>query len=44
VQSVARHDFTLLQGMVMMFAAFYIIANLVIDVTYAVLDPRVRYR
>ena len=43
VQSITRHDFTLIQGMVMMFASFYVLANLVIDVLYAVLDPRIRY-
>lgn len=43
VQSVARHDFTLIQGMVMLFATFYIVTNLVIDLVYAALDPRVRY-
>jgi peptide/nickel transport system permease protein len=43
VQSVSRHDFTLIQGMVMLFATFYIVTNLVIDVLYAVLDPRIRY-
>jgi peptide/nickel transport system permease protein len=43
VQSIARHDFTLIQGMVMLFAAFYIATNLVIDLIYAVLDPRVRH-
>ena len=44
VQSVARHDFTLIQGMVMLFATFYIATNLVIDLIYAALDPRVRYQ
>jgi peptide/nickel transport system permease protein len=43
VQSVARHDFTLIQGMVMLFAAFYIATNLFIDLIYAALDPRVRH-
>jgi peptide/nickel transport system permease protein len=43
VLSVSRHDFTLIQGMVMLFAAFYILTNLVIDIAYAVLDPRIRY-
>ena len=42
VQSVARHDFTLIQGMVMLFASFYILANLVVDVLYAIMDPRIR--
>ena len=44
IQSVARHDFTLIQGMVMLFATFYIVTNLVIDLIYAALDPRVRYQ
>ena len=44
MQSVARIDFTLIQGMVMMIAVFYIVTNLVIDLLYAVLDPRIRYR
>ncbi len=43
VQSIARHDFTLIQGMVMLFAAFYIATNLVIDLIYAALDPRIRH-
>ena len=44
VQSVSRHDFTLIQGMVMLFATFYIATNLVIDLIYAALDPRVRHQ
>jgi len=44
VQSISRNDFTLIQGMVMMIAGFYIIVNLCIDMLYAVFDPRIRYR
>jgi peptide/nickel transport system permease protein len=44
VQSVSRNDFTLIQGMVMIIASFYIVANLVVDMLYAVFDPRIRYR
>jgi ABC-type dipeptide/oligopeptide/nickel transport system permease component len=29
--------------MVMVFATFYALTNLVIDVVYAILDPRIRY-
>jgi peptide/nickel transport system permease protein len=43
VQSVSRNDFTLIQGMVMLIAAFYVFVNLVIDLLYAVFDPRIRY-
>jgi peptide/nickel transport system permease protein len=43
VQSVSRNDFTLIQGMVMLIAAFYVLVNLVVDLLYAVFDPRIRY-
>jgi peptide/nickel transport system permease protein len=43
VQSVSRNDFTLIQAMVMLVAAFYVVINLVVDLLYAVFDPRIRY-
>ena len=43
VQSVTRNDFTLIQGMVMLIAAFYVFVNLAVDLLYAVFDPRIRY-
>ena len=43
VQSISRNDFTLIQGMVMLIAAFYVLVNLAIDLLYAVFDPRIRY-
>jgi peptide/nickel transport system permease protein len=44
VQSVSRNDFTLIQGMVMLIAAVYVLVNLAVDLLYAALDPRIRYR
>ena len=43
VQSVSRNDFTLIQAMVMLIAAAYVVINLVVDLLYAVFDPRIRY-
>jgi len=43
VQAVANRDFIMIQGMVMLFAVIYIFANLVVDLLYAVFDPRIRY-
>jgi peptide/nickel transport system permease protein len=43
VQSVSRNDFTLIQGMVMLIAGFYVFINLAVDLLYAVVDPRIRY-
>ena len=39
----SRNDFTLIQGMVMLLALFYVVVNLVVDLLYAVFDPRIRY-
>jgi peptide/nickel transport system permease protein len=44
VQSVTRNDFTLIQGMVMLVAGIFIFVNFAMDVMYAWLDPRIRYR
>ena len=43
VQSVSRNDFTLIQAMVMLIASAYVVINLVVDLLYAVFDPRIRY-
>lgn len=42
--SVTRRDYPLLQGVIMLVAVFYIVVNLLIDVAYAAIDPRIRYR
>ncbi len=43
VQAVSRNDFTLIQTMVMLIASIFIAVNLIVDVLYAALDPRIRY-
>jgi peptide/nickel transport system permease protein len=44
VQAVAHRDYTLLQALIMLVAGAFIIVNFLMDVTYAWLDPRIRYR
>jgi peptide/nickel transport system permease protein len=44
VQAVTRNDFTLVQGLVMLVATISILVNLAVDLLYALLDPRIRYR
>jgi peptide/nickel transport system permease protein len=44
VQAVAHRDYTLLQALIMLVAGAFIIVNFVMDVAYAWLDPRIRYR
>ena len=43
VQSALNRDYTLLMGMVLMFAVLLLVMNLVVDIAYAFLDPRVTY-
>ncbi|MFT4305951.1 MAG: ABC transporter permease [Microbacterium sp.] len=43
LQGVASTDIAVVQVCVFIFAAVAILANLVVDVMYAVLDPRIRY-
>ena len=42
VQAIDSKDFPLLQGLFLLFSAAVIIANLIADVLYSYLDPRVR--
>jgi ABC-type dipeptide/oligopeptide/nickel transport system permease component len=41
--SVMYRDFPLMQGLIIIFIAIYLLINLAIDILYAYLDPRIRY-
>jgi peptide/nickel transport system permease protein len=43
VDSVLRHDYPVIQGIVLVVAAAYVFINLAVDLLYTVLDPRIRY-
>ncbi len=43
IQSVERRDYAMIQGVVLYGATFFVLVNLLVDVMYAVLDPRVRH-
>lgn len=43
VQSISRRDFPVIQGAVMTIAGFYVLVNLLVDILYVYVDPRVRY-
>jgi len=44
VQAATRGDYNLVQGLVLLVATFFIVVNFLIDLLYAALDPRIRYR
>ena len=43
VDAILWKDFPVVQGVVLLVAAIYVLVNLLVDVSYALLDPRVRY-
>lgn len=43
IQAIGRRDFPLVQGTVLVIAAFYVLINLAVDLLYAVVDPRIRH-
>jgi ABC-type dipeptide/oligopeptide/nickel transport system permease component len=43
IQALAARDYMLVQGTVLLFAVVFAVLNVLADVTYAVLDPRIRY-
>jgi peptide/nickel transport system permease protein len=44
VDAVTQYDYTLVQALVMIVAMVFILSNFVVDVLYAWIDPRIRYR
>jgi len=44
LDAVLLRDYTLIQGAVLFFAAVIVVTNLLVDLSYAWLDPRIRYR
>ncbi len=43
VDGVVRRDFPIVQAMLMVVAVAYVFVNLLVDIAYAYLDPRIRY-
>lgn len=43
ITAIGNRDFPLIQGTVLVTAIVYVLVNLVVDLSYAVIDPRIRY-
>jgi peptide/nickel transport system permease protein len=43
VDAITHRDYPSIQALVFMFALFVVVVNLLVDIVYAVLDPRIRY-
>jgi len=43
VDAIAKRDYPIIQGVILLFSGVYVIVNLMVDLTYTFLDPRIRY-
>jgi peptide/nickel transport system permease protein len=43
VDAIARRDYPIIQGVILVFSAVYVLVNLAVDISYTFFDPRVRY-
>ncbi|MBV9858994.1 MAG: ABC transporter permease [Alphaproteobacteria bacterium] len=43
VDAILRRDYPIIQGIILIFSAAYVVINLLVDLSYTVLDPRIRY-
>jgi peptide/nickel transport system permease protein len=43
VDAIARRDYPIIQGVIILFSGVYVLVNLVVDLSYTLLDPRIRY-
>jgi peptide/nickel transport system permease protein len=42
VDAIARRDYPIIQGVILLFAGVYVLVNLAVDLSYTLFDPRVR--
>jgi peptide/nickel transport system permease protein len=43
VDAILRRDYPIIQGIILIFSAVYVLINLLVDLSYTFLDPRIRY-
>ncbi|MDP6342422.1 MAG: ABC transporter permease [Alphaproteobacteria bacterium] len=43
IDAVLRRDYPVIQGVILLFSGVFVVVNLLIDLSYTVLDPRIRY-
>jgi peptide/nickel transport system permease protein len=43
VDAILRRDYPVIQGVILVVSCVYVLVNLVVDLLYVVLDPRIRY-
>ena len=44
IEAIANNDYPIIQAFILIMAFAFIVGNLVIDIIYALIDPRVRFK
>ena len=44
VDAIVRKDYPVIQGMLLVFTVAYVLINLLVDLSYSLFDPRIRYQ
>ena len=43
VDAISQRDYPIIQGVTLIFSGVYVIVNLLVDLSYTLIDPRIRY-
>jgi peptide/nickel transport system permease protein len=43
VDAIGNHDYFVVQNSILIFAIIFVVVNLIVDIGYAFLNPRIRY-
>ncbi|EKD97458.1 MAG: hypothetical protein ACD_23C00914G0005 [uncultured bacterium] len=43
VDAIIRRDYPIIQGVILLFSMVYVVINLLVDLSYSLFDPRIRY-
>lgn len=43
VDAIAKRDYPIIQGVILIFSGVYVLVNLIVDLSYTLIDPRIRY-
>jgi peptide/nickel transport system permease protein len=43
VDAILARDYPVIQAMILLTAGLYVLVNLLIDISYTLIDPRIRY-
>jgi peptide/nickel transport system permease protein len=43
VDAISKRDYPIIQGVILLFSGVYVVVNLLVDLSYTLIDPRIRY-